>query len=165
MLSCVISKAREGDHASIRKSRSLWWTPCLGQQNITFDTGCVHEVNISVCPIVIINARLGNRKQKVEMSSQKIGFCFKHTGRRRKKSHFTIDTCFLASCHLCVTCSWQGWDVCQTKDLSILQVSYQIKSTCALGQQPFLSACEDITYKDLNSLTLERHRGCILDRF
>ena len=88
MLACVISKAREGDYAAIRKSRSLWWTPCLGQQNITFDTGCVHEVNISVCPIVIINARWENRKHKIEMSSQKKALCIKHTGHRRKKSQF-----------------------------------------------------------------------------
>ena len=69
--------------------------PSLGQQN-TFDNGCVHEVNISLNPIVIINARWENRKLKVEMSSQKKGFMLPNILDTEGKSlNFTFDTCFV----------------------------------------------------------------------
>ena len=53
---------------------------------------------------------------------------YKYTNTEGKVSIFMIDTCLMIVVfrHLFIRCFQQRWDVCQTKDLSSLQVCYQI---------------------------------------
>ena len=100
---------------------------------ITFDSNSVWGKHLpkclSNCHCFIKNALWENGKQKITNPSQKMSsLLLKSTNTEGKVSIFMIDTCLLIVVfrHLFIRCSQQRWDVCQTKDLSSLQVCYQI---------------------------------------